>query len=262
MYGKITRLQKTQDMDGLWPDAVATHSNGRLKKRKRSVAQLDTTPHSGRRLRGVSSGLSRGKVSSPTNEERSSLEGVETGSTSVIKGVIFARSNQTGTPTTPKPTSLSLSNSQLAKTPPLLQFESELLTKTKSKRSSGNQSMLSALAPSTNSAFAVMMNAGRRNSAHVVKKPVKKAVSGRHQPPSKTSLVNDKENEQALEQVFLDAGQANMGSIKCRVCGMMYTPGETIDEKTHRNFHVKFEKGVLFKVKLQFPACSHFFALF
>lgn len=49
------------------------------------------------------------------------------------------------------------------------------------------------------------------------------------------------------EQMFLDAGQKHIGSIRCSICFMVYYPGQPEDEKTHKKFHSQFDMGIEFK---------------
>jgi N-acetyltransferase len=47
------------------------------------------------------------------------------------------------------------------------------------------------------------------------------------------------------EQVFLDFGQKDF-TTTCTICGMMYYPGQAMDEQMHSKYHQKFSNGISF----------------
>lgn len=43
--------------------------------------------------------------------------------------------------------------------------------------------------------------------------------------------------------------QAGFNATTCRVCGLMYAPGEASDERTHAAYHASYLRGITFQVR-------------
>ena len=48
-------------------------------------------------------------------------------------------------------------------------------------------------------------------------------------------------------QTFLDFGQKNFYTTRCKVCDMYYCPGLASDEKLHQEFHKRITQGIVYK---------------
>lgn len=49
------------------------------------------------------------------------------------------------------------------------------------------------------------------------------------------------------EQYFLDCGQKNFDPQRCRVCNMMFSSGEFVDETTHQEYHDMFINSLKYR---------------
>ncbi|KAL8598962.1 hypothetical protein ACOMHN_006772 [Nucella lapillus] len=47
-------------------------------------------------------------------------------------------------------------------------------------------------------------------------------------------------------QLILDAGQEKFGATQCKICGMVYSPGDAADEAMHRKFHQSAQTALKF----------------
>ena len=59
----------------------------------------------------------------------------------------------------------------------------------------------------------------------------------------------DENIQKQKEQTFLDFGQSSFGSIICKICGMMYSPGKSEDERLHSAYCEKKSKPIGFRSK-------------
>lgn len=51
----------------------------------------------------------------------------------------------------------------------------------------------------------------------------------------------------SLDQYVLDFGQKNFDAQRCKICNMIYTIGEIVDEKTHEEYHDKFVNSLKYR---------------
>ena len=72
-------------------------------------------------------------------------------------------------------------------------------------------------------------------------------LRGRKSRASTASFGGTSSSRKKLHQTYLDLGQKNFGHVTCKVCGMVYIPGQDWDEKLHTRFHKQFFAGVAFQ---------------
>ena len=63
----------------------------------------------------------------------------------------------------------------------------------------------------------------------------------------KRSIASKHTKRDTLQQLCLDLGQRNFGHVTCRVCGMVYSLGQSQDEADHSKFHRRYLAGVTFQ---------------
>jgi len=64
----------------------------------------------------------------------------------------------------------------------------------------------------------------------------------------KRKVLFGKVESPGMSQMNLDAGQKQIGPRFCKDCGMLYAPGEPIDEEEHRKAHSRLENLVSLKL--------------
>ncbi|OWM79035.1 protein CHROMOSOME TRANSMISSION FIDELITY 7-like [Punica granatum] len=57
----------------------------------------------------------------------------------------------------------------------------------------------------------------------------------------------NKKRKRSYAQVHLELGQSDFLLRGCSICGIKYTPGNALDEKSHARFHKNYTHGVPFK---------------
>ncbi|KAF7488053.1 N-acetyltransferase ESCO2 [Sarcoptes scabiei] len=65
--------------------------------------------------------------------------------------------------------------------------------------------------------------------------------SNRSKPYSRKKLFD------SSNQYVLDFGQKNFDAQRCKICNMLYTVGEIVDEKTHEEYHDKFVNSLKYR---------------
>ncbi|XP_053213878.1 N-acetyltransferase ESCO2-like [Panonychus citri] len=77
-----------------------------------------------------------------------------------------------------------------------------------------------------------------KNDPGKVTKPPRTPGSG-----SKRKILSQKQNKSAKsqrDQYFIDAGQRDFDSVRCKTCYMLFSPGEYEDESEHSKYHDTF----------------------
>lgn len=89
------------------------------------------------------------------------------------------------------------------------------------------------------SAFEVLL--GRAPAASAA--PAAGTVRGSAGP----GAAGKRRGEAGGRQTVLALGQRNLKS-ECRLCGMLYMPGDPIDSRSHARFHQTYTKGIVCRV--------------